>query len=159
MGYNSELYIQIQDELINTINQVEEGEFSHLDALISFQQSKEQLEKSLEIIKNFQTDKMNEISDKASEYGGKYQGYEIKSVSGRKLFSFKGIEEYDQIENTKKQIEEKYKSAFDGFQKGTVTAEYDEGRAIGWYDPEGVLQPFPELTVGKSYITVSKAKK
>ena len=157
MSYNSELHVQMQDQLLQMAEQVYEGELSHLDALITMRQHKEQLEKSLDIIKHYETENLNEITNKADEYKGKYLGYEIKSVSGRKSYSFKGIIEVENAEQEKKRIEEKYKSAFDGFQKGTVLTEEVDG-VLHWIDSDGFLQPFPELSIGKSYLTVSKAK-
>ena len=150
-------FMQLQEELQQTHELCENGELSNLDALIKMRNAKAQAESILETVKKFEDDRLNEISNEAEKYGGKYCGYEIKAVNGRKGFNFKGIEEIEAKDTEKKQLEEKYKSAFDGFQKGTVqTTEVDGVRY--WIDTDGELKPFPELTIGKSYLTVKQSK-
>lgn len=157
MSSTSELHIQIQDELFNTIHQVEEGELSHLDALIKMRQNKAQAEKTIEIVKAFETDFHQQIANKADEYGGKYQGYEIKAVNGRKTFKFDGVPEVKEAEKSVKELKDKYQSAFENYQKGNQITEEVNG-VLHWADADSFLHPFPEFTVGASYFTVKKAK-
>ena len=151
-------FMQLQEELLQTTSQAEEGELSNLDALIKMRKAKQEAETILEIVKNFEDARINEISQEAESYGGKYLGYEIKAVNGRKMYSFKGISEIEQKETEKKQLQEKYQSAFDGFQKGTVQTVVEEGVRY-WIDENGELKVFPELSIGKSYLTVKQSKK
>lgn len=157
MGSTSEMFIQIQDELINTKLQVEEGELSNLDGLIKLRQAKEEAEKVLEIVKSFEDERINEIANEAESYKGKYCGYEIKSVNGRKNYNFKGIPEIEEIQSKASELQDKYKNALEGFIKGTVQT-VDEDGVKYWVDADGQLNPFPELSYGKSYITVNKPK-
>jgi hypothetical protein len=150
-------FMQLQEELQQTHELCENGELSNLDALIKMRNAKAQAESILETVKKFEDDRLNEIANEAVQYGGKYCGYEIKSVSGRKNYSFKGISEIEQKESEKKQLEEKYRSAFDGFQKGTVQTT-EQGGVRYWIDDNGELKPFPELNIGKSYLTVKLSK-
>jgi hypothetical protein len=153
-----ELFLQIQEELLQINEQAQEGELSNLDALIKMRNAKAEAEKVLEITKVFEDTKLNEISQEAEAYNGVYCGYEIKAVNGRKMYNFKGISEIDQKLNEKAELEEKYKSAFDGFQKGTVQTTVVEDVRY-WIDENGELKPFPELTIGKSYLTVKNKNK
>lgn len=150
-------FMQLQEELLLTHQQTQEGELSNLDGLIKMRNAKAQADKILEIVKAFEDERLNEISQEAEAYNGKYCGFEIKSVSGRKMYNFKGITEIEEKDSEKKQLEEKYKSAFDGFQKGTVQTVVEEDVRY-WIDENGELKPFPELTIGKSYLTVKETK-
>jgi|688.fasta_scaffold286752_2 hypothetical protein len=152
---NDELFISIQEDLLITSEQAKEGELSNLDALIKMRKAKEKAEKVLEIVKNFEDDRFNEITNEAESYKGIYCGFEIKSVNGRKMYNFKGISEIEEKEVEQKQLKEKYQSAFDGFQKGTVQTVV-ENDVRYWIDDNGELKPFPELTIGKSYLTVKQ---
>ena len=157
MGQTSELHLQMQDYLMSVYNQVEEGELSNLDGLITLRQNREELEKSLEIIKEFETNRLENIANEAMEYPKGYKGFQITQTNGRKMFSFKGIRDIEEIEERKKETEEKFKSAFEGFQKGTVQTTEEEGVRY-WIDADGELKPFPEVNFGKSFITVKKLK-
>lgn len=157
MGKSNEMFISIQEELLNTILEVEEGELSNLDGLIKMREAKSEADKILEIVKDFEDKRINEISSDAEQFKGKYLNYEIKHVNGRKSYVFKGIPEIEEATKIVTEKQDKYKSAFDGFQKGTVQTTEENG-IIHWIDENGELKPFPELTIGKSYLTVKKTK-
>jgi hypothetical protein len=155
---SKDLFMQVQEELTNLHQQTIEGEISNLDALIKMRQAKQDAEKVLEIVKNFENDRINEISSDAESYGGKYQGFEIKQINGKKMFNYKTIPQITELENKKKTLEDKFKNAFEGFQKGIVqTTEVDGVRY--WIDEHSELQPFPELTIGKSFLQIKESKK
>lgn len=154
---SSELFLQIREELANTQNQVEEGELSNLDALIIMRQAKEQAEKVIEDVKTFEDSRINEIANDAEQYGGKYQGYEIKSVNGRKTYSFKGIPEIEIATGVVSELQDRYKNAFEGAIKGTVQVIDEDGKKM-WVDSNGEMHPLPELNIGKSYLTVKQLK-
>lgn len=111
----------------------------------------------MDIVKSFEDERLNEISQEVEQYNGKFRGFEIKSVNGRKSYSFKGIPEIEQVSNMLSSTQEKYKNAFEGFQKGTVQTVEENGVRM-WIDSDGQLNPFPELTIGKSYITLKQLK-
>lgn len=157
MGKSKEYFLEIQTELVKTHNECVEGELSNLDALIKMRESKDEAEKVLEIVKNFENDRLNEISEESDAYGGKYCGFEIKSVNGRKTYNFKGISEIQEKENEKKQLEEQYRIAFDGVVKGVVQTTEVDGVKY-WIDENSELKPLPELQIGKSYISFKKSK-
>jgi len=73
------------------------------------------------------------------------------------MYGFKTIAEVNQLEQQLKLTKDKYQNAFEGYQKGIVQTANDNNQLM-WIDETGELKPFPELTFGKSYITV-KVKK
>jgi hypothetical protein len=156
MGKTSELYIQLQDELINTIHQIDNGELSHLDALIEMRKHRKAAEMIIEITKDFEQINIDKIAELAEQYGGNYKGHEIKHVNGRTTYECKGIPEYDALSVELKKVADKYKSAFIGVQKGIVQTTNVDG-ATYWVDENGELHPLPEIKITKSYITVGSA--
>ena len=148
-------FMAIQEELNITFQQCEEGELSNLDALIKMREAKEKAEIILSFVKKFEDDRINEISNEAESYKGTYCGFEIKMVNGRQMYSYKHIPQISEIENSKKTIEDKFKNAFIGFHKGTVQTTTIEDVKY-WIDENGELNLFPELSIGKSFLTVKK---
>lgn len=154
---SKQLFEQIQEELTNTRNQVLEGELSNLDGFIRMRKAKDEAEKVLETIKSFENDRLNEIANEASEHPKDYHGFKVTLTSGRKMFSFKGIPDYEEIESKRKQLEEQYKNAFEGFQKGTVQTVVEDNVRY-WIDADGSMRLFPEFNIGKSFLTVKNGK-
>jgi hypothetical protein len=154
---SNEMFLEIQSELLEIENQVFEGELSNLDGLIKMRNAKQEAEKILEIVKSFEDKRINEIANEASQYPEGYKGYFVTMTNGRKTYNFKNCPIVAELDQKKKDAEEFYKSGFEGYQKGTVQAKEVEGV---WYfiDVDGDLQPFPELNIGKSFLTV-KVKK
>lgn len=151
-------FMKVQEELHHLHQQTIEGEISNLDALIKMRKAKSEAENILEIVKDFENDRINEISSEAESYGGKYHGFEIKQVNGRKLYDFSTCPIVKEKEQAKKDAEEFYKSGFEGYQKGVVQAKEVDG-VLHWIDVDGDLQPFPILNIGKSFIQVKESKK
>ena len=158
MGKYSELHIQLQDELMNLSTRAEEGEITNLDALLEMRSHREEFEKSMALIKDFEETKINEIANEAGQYPEGYHGFEIKAVNGRKTFSYKGIAEVESLEEQLKSTKEKYSSAFEGIQKGNTTLDELPDGKKGWVSPDGETLPLPDLTIGKSFITVKKKR-
>ena len=148
----------IKQRLKDLHQQTIDGEVSNLDALIEMRKVKVEAESLLEIIKEFESDRLNEISIEAESYGGKYCGYEIKAINGRKMYSFKNCPIVTELDQKKKEAEEFYKSGFEGYQKGVVQAKEVDG-VYYWLDIDGDLQPFPELTIGKSFLQIKDKNK
>lgn len=157
MSKSNEMFLEIQSELLEIENQVIEGELLNLDGLIKMRKAKQEAEKVLEIVKNFEDNRLNEIANEASQYPDGYFGFEVKLVNGRKMYNFKNCPIVGELDQKKKDAEEFYKSGFEGYQKGTVQAKEVDGV---WYfiDVDGDLQPFPELNIGKSYLLVKEKK-
>jgi len=148
-----EYFAKIQDELFQIRNKTESGEFSSLDSLLRMRDAKSKSEDIINIVKEFEDDFIDEISSNIDKYGGKYKDLNIKIVNGRENFSFKNIDKINILEKEKKELEDKYKNAFKGFQKGVVqTTRVDD--LFYWIDENGELNLFPDISIGKCYIKI-----
>ncbi len=150
MGATSELVIKMQDELMNTIHQAKEGELSQLDAIIQLRETRKNLENSIGIIKDFEDDNREHIASEANEYPDGYKGYQFEFRNGRKMYSYKGIPEWEKANESKKEIESKYKTMLDAKIKGAVHANVSE---------DGEELPLPEISYGKSSLVVKPVKR
>lgn len=151
MGATKEMYIRIQDELFNAAHQASEGEITNLDALLIMRDHRSEAEKLVEIIKEFESDKITEIANEASQYPEGYKGFQVSVANGRKTFSFKGIPEWENAEKAKKAVEDKYKAMWEAKAKGANTGFCDE--------ETGEEMPLPEVSYGKTFVTVKENKK
>ncbi len=158
MSKSNEMFLEIQSELLEIENQVIEGELSNLDALIKMREARTQADKINEIVKTFEDNRINEISNEASNYPEGYCGFEIKMVNGKELYSFKNIPQIVQLDNDKKALEDKFKTAFKGIVKGVVQTTEEDGVKY-WIDENSEMQPIPELNIGKSYLLVKEKRK
>jgi len=149
MGKHSEMHIALQDEIMSLFNKASEGELTNLDALIEMRKHREEFEKGLALIKDFENRKINEIANEASCYPDGYRGFEVKMVNGRKIFNFEGVPAWVEAEKNIKSIEEQYKMMFEAKAKGLSYANISA---------DGEELPLPEISYGKSFLTV-KAKK
>lgn len=157
MGKSKEMFIKIQDEMVNAIDKYENGEVSVLDTLLYLRDFKKSAEQIVEDVKYFETQNIEEIEREAVANGGSYNGFEIKKVNGRKTFSFKNIAKISELEKSKKELETKYKQAFEGYQKGIVQTTTENNQTF-WIDENGELKPFPSVSYSSSYITIKKQK-
>ena len=149
MSKYSEMHIALQDEIMNLSHQAVEGELSNLDALIEMRKHREEFEKGLALIKDFEDTRINEIANEASQYPDGYRGFEVKMVNGRKTFNYKGVPAWVEAEENKKNIEEQYRLMFEAKAKGLPHANISE---------DGEELPLPEVNYGKSYLTVIAKK-
>jgi len=157
MSKSKEMFEQVQNELFETRNQVLEGELSNLDGLIKMRKAKKEAEIILEIVKDFENERIYEIATESEANGGKYHGYEIKQVAGRELFNFKNVPQIVELDCNKKTLEDKFKTAFKGVIKGVVQTTLIDGITF-WIDENGEVQPLPEMNIGKSFLTVKEPK-
>lgn len=141
MGLTSEWYIAIQDSLMQTVRDAEEGGRNVLDALIELEGDRRQLETCLAIINEFKQGHQEQIMYETEKHRGRYKGYIIEARNGRTMYSFKGIPEWDDKEKERKAIEEYYKSLSKLIISGQAT------------DYKGAL---PEISYAKSSIIVRK---
>lgn len=155
MGKSKEMFIKIQDEMVNAIDKYENGEVSVLDTLLYLRGFRDGAEQIIKDVKQFEDDNLEEIERESNSHGNNYNGFEIKKVNGRKTFSFKNIAEISELEKSKKDLETKYKQAFEGYQKGIVQATTENNQTF-WIDENGELKPFPSVYYSSSYITIKK---
>jgi|SRR5690606_22348486 len=147
MGFNSELHIQIQDELMNTINKVDNGDVGLLDAFIQMEEERKQLETSLAIIKSFKDENLDSIAEESKEYPDGYMGYKVEIRNGGRMYSFKHIPEWQTYQEALKNCEERHKQAFIAKEKGLLTATEDGEEIV-----------LPEISYRKSSIILKPYK-
>lgn len=147
MGQYSELHIQIQDEMLNAIHKVEQGNLPVLDALIQLEEERKNLETSLAIIKSFKAEQLENIADEAINYKDGFKGFKIEVRSGGRMYNFKNIEEWKTYQKNLKDCEERYKQAFILKEKGLMVASED-----------GEEMELPEISYRKSSVIVSHLK-
>ena len=157
MGKSKEMFLTIQDEMVNSIDRFENGEVSALDTLLYLRGFRDDAEQVIKDVKQFEDDNLEEIEREAVANGGSYNSFEIKKVNGRKTFSFKNIAEISELEKSKKELETKYKQAFEGYQKGIVQTT-TENEQTYWIDENGEMKPFPEISYSKAYLTVKRQR-
>lgn len=125
MGAMSELHIQMQDEMMNTVRLAKDGKITTLDALIYLEKERKNLENSLAIVKSFKDEQLENISNEASDYKDGYKGFMIEVRNGGKTYKYNHIKEWQEAEASKKAVEEKSKQAFISKEKGLLTATED----------------------------------
>lgn len=125
MGATSEMFIQMQEEFMNTCENVDNGEISVLDAVIEMRNQRAMHEQMLKNFKNFEKEKADEIETEADAYGNKYKGATFEFRSGGKSFDYKGISEIDELENQLKEKKSLYKTAWENKQKGLLNVTED----------------------------------
>jgi hypothetical protein len=147
MGKSGELFMQMQEQLAYIENKNEEGNYSNLDALLEFREYRSGAENIIEITKLFENNKIAEISRDASANNGRYNGFQINEISGRKTYDYSNIPEVKIAKENLGKVEEKYKSMYVAKANGNPHANISE---------DGEELPMPELKIGKSFITVKK---
>lgn len=148
MGATSELFIQMQDELVNVCEQVENGDIEILDAVVQMRKQRSFHEEMLKEIGNFENQYFNEIENSAKEYQNEFRGAKFEFRGGRKTFDFKGIKEIETANTKLKDAKSKYQLAWEMNQKGQVSVDPDTGE---------VLQ-IPAVKYGKSSMVVKLPK-
>ena len=118
-----------------------------LKTAIELQKLSDELSELLNLIKMFSEEHIEEISQESEDYGGVFEGYEIKKRNGRKMISYKNVPEWKEAEKTKKQIEAKYKAMLSAIEKGLGNANISE---------DGEVLELPEVTYSKSGISYKK---
>lgn len=145
MKGSKEYFLEMQDEMVNTISQYENGSVNVLDCLIELKKSKKIAENIFEMVKDFESKYLDEITYNADQYPNGYKGYKIEVRNGRKFYNFSNIDEYNKAKEALKDIEEKYKMAFQMKLKGTLMANED-----------GEELDIPEMSISKSSIVLKE---
>lgn len=148
MGATSEMYIQMQDEIMQTIGRAEDGNMTHLDAVLELRGKRSMLEDAIGMIKQFEDDQQDQIQREAEQYQNEYKGYKFEFRSGRQSFVFKGIPQWEKLEAAKKAFEDQGKAAFKLYQKTGSKPITEDGEEL----------PLPEVKYGKGYMVVKELK-
>lgn len=148
MGATSELFIQMQDKFINTCNNVENGNIELLEGVIEMRKQKAFHEQMIKDINAFEYENYNEIESSAKEHQNEFRGVKFEFRGGRKTFDFKGIEEVQIAKDNAKEIEQKYKTAWEMKQKGFAPVDEETGEIL----------KLPNVKFGKSIMVVKLPK-
>jgi len=140
------MIVEIQDYCINLVEKYQAGDVSVLETLTRLEDLRGDLEKTLEIIKEFKDTEQDKIADAAKEQP-EYRGYKIEVRSGGMMYNFKSIPEWVDLDVRIKDLEMMCKSAFAAAQKGIQTA-----------DEDGCEIPLPEVSYRKSNVILQKKR-
>lgn len=139
----------LQDEIIEISNNAREGEISHLEAVIKLRGIRKMFEDGLSLIKDYESECYSEIEQEAKEYGNEFNGHKFEFRAGRKMFSFKGVPAWIDLEAKKKAVEAEAKAAFTLYQK-TGDRPITE---------DGELLALPEISYGKGSLVVQAVRR
>lgn len=128
----------------NTIEEYNKGNVNVLETYIALKEFKSFYESQIEIIKKFESENINEIELEIREHHNEFNGYKFEIRNGRNLYDFSKISEIQEKKKELKNIEAKYKLAFDAFQKGNRMID----------DETGEVLELPTLRLGKSSIVL-----
>lgn len=137
------------EEIKNLIDRAESGDDLMLDNFIELRKHKSMLESAIKMIKDFEYENINEISDLQEDYPEGYKGFKITRVNGKTGYDFKNIKEWSDTEAKKKAIEGKYKALFGVYQKTNSRPKDDDGN----------LYDLPEIKYSKSYLKLTEITK
>lgn len=147
MKGSKEMHIEYQDELMQSINETELGEKSHLATLVYLEEQRKYLETSLAIVKSFKDDFMDEIALEYKDFPDGYEGYEIEVRSGGRMYNYKNIPEWQEYKKFLSDCEQRYKQAFISKEQGLMVASED-----------GEEMLLPEVSYRKSSVVVKKKR-
>lgn len=147
MGRSKEIFMQMQEEFLDTCDEFENGNISALDCAVMFKNDNDYFEQLINERKSFLDENKQEIESESSQYGKEgYKGF-IFSVQQRKTLDFKNIAEISNLKEKIKDIESKGKLALQLIEKGVEPLDVTTGE----------LLPVPEFKV-TSFIKIDKVK-
>lgn len=138
----------MRNQIDEILQKVDAGDMNPLDAMIDLKQMKDKCNVVLDIIKDFESEFVDDITFEAAQYPDGYKGYMFEVRNGRKMYNYSKIEQVVDAEKKVKDLKEYYKQAFVSRQKGILIAT-DDGEEI-------VL---PELSISKSSIILKEKRK
>jgi cell division protein ZapA (FtsZ GTPase activity inhibitor) len=145
MNRIKELCFQLVQEVSDVNEQVKADKLNVLTALVTMREVKEEVENVLALIKSYEEAHFEEIEQEAMKYPSGYMDFKISVRSGSRMFSFKHIPEWIQLEEKKKEVEKKYRNMYEAVESGLKFANVDEN---------GQEMPLPEVTKGKPSLIV-----
>lgn len=145
MGATKDLFIQIQDSIMNEINNYENGNSEILNTIISLRESQHFCDEISQNIKDFESENIEKIENSAKDYNWEFKGFSIKVIQERKTFDFSNIPEIKEKELDLKNTKTKYQTAWEQRQKD-----------INSVDDNGELLQVPEVKYSKSYLQMKK---
>lgn len=136
------------DLVSEIINDEVEGNVERMKALVALHEIQKEAENVLKHIKAWKSENINDLEQDSKDYPDGYGGYTFEFRNGGKMYNFKNIEEWTKKSGELKDLEEKYKAAFNLKLKGVEPIDSETGEII----------PIPIITYRASSV-VLKAKK
>jgi len=138
----------MKNQILETVQKSFDGDITHISALVRLNEHKKEIEECLSLIKDWQQQMQTEIEADVIDNNGTYNGYDIKLVAGRKTYNFQSVQEIEEVNVQKKELESKYKSLFDVYVKTGQNPISEDGEV---YD-------LPSISYGKSHFRITKSK-
>ncbi len=148
MGRTKEIFTELRDDFINKCQLVEDGEECLLDTVIQMREDMAFYEEMIKNIKDFEAENYGEIETRANEYQNTYKGVDFEFRSGRRMFNYKGIPEWEEAKSKLKFVEDKYKAAWNNVSNGLMAVSED-----------GEELSLPDVTYGSKSVVIKKSKK
>lgn len=124
------------------VQQVLDGYASPLEALAMLKEEKEHVDKCIKEIEDIALEEAQRMDGKSFQY--KEWKFEIRS--GRKVFDFKNIKEWNEAKQSLSEIEQKAKKAWEMKTQSKINAVTDDGEVI----------ELPKVTFTKDVIVIKK---
>lgn len=141
--------MEISETIANRAESADSGHESFLDVFMAMRLDREYMKQNLEYIAQWEAQFHDEIVREMQDYPEGKNGFEFEVRMGRKTWSFKGIPEWEDANDFKKQVESKYKAIWEAKQKGAVHADVSE---------DGEELPLPEIGYTKSSLILKRKK-
>lgn len=130
-----------QEELVNLLNEVENGESSALIAYAKMKEAEEIYKQAKDQIKDLALEEAANYPEKKFQL----MGFEFEKRKGSTRYSYKNIPLWNDANKQLKEIEDAHKKAFLARQKGHLIATNDGEEIV-----------FPEILVSKDTLIVRK---
>lgn len=149
MGKNKELFMDMLTEIADVAIQFDNGDIEILNALTQLENYKGPLQRGLDVIKHFKDQNTEEIDAASKNFKDGYGGYLIEVRNGGRMLNFKGIEEWQECDELKKDCEKKYKTMLDAKIAGNANANISK---------DGEVLELPVVTYRKSSVILKEKK-
>jgi len=145
MGFSKDIFLDMQQEIIDRINDVDNGNTEIIPVLIELEQYRKLLDDTTAIIKSFKDENVQNIQSNAIDYQNEYGGYKIEVRSGGRMYNYKMIEDWQECNQALKDCEARSKQALLSKEKGMMVAT-EEGEEI----------QLPEISYRKDSVIIKK---
>ena len=146
--YWTEYFGTLESEIEHQNKLYEEEEVSAIDIAVKFAQYRTKLSEIDEKIKQWQIDHLSSILNEADKYGNEgYRGYKFSSTS-RPMYNYSTNPSWQELENSRKEIERQMKAAYMNTGKNLVNVTFDGEEVI-----------LPEVTYTKPSLKAEKIKR
>lgn len=146
--YFHEYFGAMQDDFLHQIEQYESGNLSAIELAVKFSKEREELARLDQVRKDWQTENLEAILNEADQYGKDgYRGYRFSNTS-RPQYDYSTNEEWCELKDKMKNIEDQMKTAYLGTGKNMINVDFD-----------GVEIALPKVTYTKPSLKSEKIKR